>query len=64
MPNDSADENVIIKSLSSWPDQHQEVMEGVASAVKDNQVDAIFCVAGGWAGGNAASKSKCEYVRW
>ena len=29
----------------------------VDAVLKDDKVDAIVCVAGGWAGGNAASKS-------
>ena len=55
--NDAADENVVIQNLNSWTDQHQEVADGLKSVLKDEKIDALFCVAGGWAGGNAASKS-------
>lgn len=58
--NDVADKNVVIKNLTSWTDQHQEVIDGVSSALGSNKVDAIFCVAGGWAGGNAASE---DYIK-
>ena len=27
--------------------------------LKEDKVDAVICVAGGWAGGNAASKGRC-----
>ncbi len=30
----------------------------MGEVLKDDKVDAILCVAGGWAGGNAASKSE------
>ena len=38
-----------------------QVCSGIDSAVTDHKVDAVLCVAGGWAGGNAASpgKKKC-----
>ena len=55
--NDAADDNVIIENLSSWIDQHQEVVNGLDSVLGSEKIDALFCVAGGWAGGNAASKS-------
>nr|CAB3265340.1 dihydropteridine reductase [Phallusia mammillata] len=58
--NDLADSNVVIKNLTSWPEQHQEVVDGVGSVLGDQKVDGLFCVAGGWAGGNAASK---DYVK-
>ena len=32
------------------------MLEKVAEALDGGKVDAIFCVAGGWAGGSAASK--------
>ncbi|XP_002128545.2 dihydropteridine reductase isoform X1 [Ciona intestinalis] len=57
MSNDTADQNVLIKNLNSWQDQHTEVVDGLGSLLGEQKVDAIFCVAGGWAGGNAASKN-------
>ena len=61
--NDAADKNVVIKNLSSWPDQHQEVVDGLSSEIGGDKMDAIFCVAGGWAGGNAASESKLRFFQ-
>ncbi|CAK8688956.1 dihydropteridine reductase-like [Clavelina lepadiformis] len=57
MPNDSADQNVVIKNTASWPEQHKEVADGMASVLGEKKIDALFCVAGGWAGGNASSKN-------
>ena len=31
----------------------------VEEVLKEDKVDAVICVAGGWAGGNAASKGRC-----
>jgi len=33
-------------------------MDGLITEVGSDKLDAIFCVAGGWAGGNAASESR------
>lgn len=43
----------------SWVQQEEQITQDVADMVGDQKVDAILCVAGGWAGGNAASKSLC-----
>ncbi|XP_014667497.1 PREDICTED: dihydropteridine reductase-like [Priapulus caudatus] len=55
-PNEHADGNVLVKPCESWVEQENQVSEGIDSLVGENKVDAIICVAGGWAGGNAASK--------
>lgn len=34
--------------------QETEVLKAVADLLKDNKLDAVICVAGGWAGGNAS----------
>jgi dihydropteridine reductase len=39
-------------------DQEREVSSRVNETLGDDKVDAILCVAGGWAGGNAASKGQ------
>ena len=39
-----------------WIFQEKGVIEEVSSALKGEKLDAIICVAGGWAGGNAAAK--------
>lgn len=56
--NDSAHANVIVKPSESWVEQANEVASGVQDILKDNKVDAVICVAGGWAGGNAATDGK------
>jgi hypothetical protein len=40
----------------SWTEQEAAVEKDVEESLKDEKVDAILCVAGGWAGGNAANK--------
>ncbi|XP_050399385.1 dihydropteridine reductase [Patella vulgata] len=55
-PNEEADANVVVKSAESWVEQEDLVVKAVESVVGDGKLDAILCVAGGWAGGNAASK--------
>lgn len=54
--NESADANVIVKTDDSWADQETKVLMQVGELLKGSKVDAVICVAGGWAGGNAASK--------
>lgn len=53
--NENASSNVLITELGDWSRQNTEVHEGVGKVVGENKVDAIFCVAGGWAGGNASN---------
>lgn len=55
--NNEADANVTISELNNWERQNDEVQAGVTEAIKDEKFDGIFCVAGGWAGGNAKSKA-------
>ncbi len=40
----------------SWTAQEQQVSQKVEETLAGEKVDAVLCVAGGWAGGNAASK--------
>ncbi|KAK7486220.1 hypothetical protein BaRGS_00022543 [Batillaria attramentaria] len=58
--NYEADANIVVKPASSWEEQDQAVTSRVAETLGDDKVDAILCVAGGWAGGNAASKKLIE----
>ncbi|XP_067658045.1 dihydropteridine reductase-like [Haliotis asinina] len=55
-PNEEADANVIVKPAESWTAQEEQVVKSLDGVLGENKVDAILCVAGGWAGGNAASK--------
>ncbi|CAI8029476.1 Dihydropteridine reductase [Geodia barretti] len=54
--NEDADANVVISETQSWTTQGEEVAGKVQSVVGDDKLDAVVCVAGGWAGGNAASQ--------
>jgi len=51
--NEQADGNVIVDPKMGLPEQEKAVMEKVGDLLADNKLDGIFCVAGGWAGGNA-----------
>lgn len=56
--NQEATTNILLEKSDSLEQQGERVIGAVSG-----QVDAIVCVAGGWAGGNAASKgkfNKCE----
>ncbi|GFT54528.1 hypothetical protein NPIL_694781 [Nephila pilipes] len=54
--NEEANANVIVKPSESWVDQESEVLSGIQKVLNQEKIDALICVAGGWAGGNAASK--------
>lgn len=53
--NDEAHANVVVKPADSWSEQENDVISNVKKVLNDEKVDAVICVAGGWAGGNAAS---------
>ncbi|XP_025094066.1 dihydropteridine reductase-like isoform X2 [Pomacea canaliculata] len=59
-PNEEADANVVVGPMATWNEQEKEVSSRVEEILGSDKVDAIFCVAGGWAGGNAASKKLIE----
>ncbi|KAI8374515.1 uncharacterized protein BYT42DRAFT_499937 [Radiomyces spectabilis] len=48
--NTDADRNAIVNGQSSMEEQGSQVMDALNSLLKDNKLDAILCVAGGWAG--------------
>ncbi|KAL0091010.1 hypothetical protein J3Q64DRAFT_1023671 [Phycomyces blakesleeanus] len=54
--NVSADHNAIVNPNATLQDQAKEVQDNLASFLGAKKLKAILCVAGGWAGGNAASK--------
>lgn len=54
MPNENADFNLLL-SEKTWSGQSDQLSK-LDEEMQNNKLDAIFCVAGGWAGGNAASK--------
>lgn len=51
--NQEADVNILVGKDDPLEKQQATVSSGVGSALGDNKLDAIICVAGGWAGGNA-----------
>lgn len=53
--NTGADENIIVEG-DTFQSQQDFVFEKVGSVLGDNRLDAVICVAGGWAGGSPASK--------
>ncbi|KAL1122660.1 hypothetical protein AAG570_002987, partial [Ranatra chinensis] len=53
--NDQADANVLVKPEDGWLEQEASVIKQVGDTLGNNKVDAVICVAGGWAGGNAAA---------
>lgn len=57
-PNEQADGNIVVKPGDSWTEQEEEITKNVESLLGDNKLDAVLCVAGGWAGGNAAAKGR------
>jgi len=59
-PNEQADINVIVKDANEWTAQAKQINADVSGAVGSDKVDAILCVAGGWAGGNTASEDFIE----
>lgn len=53
--NEQADANVIVSrdAAATWVEQETSVLSQVSDILNGEQLDAIICVAGGWAGGNA-----------
>ncbi|OXU31665.1 hypothetical protein TSAR_000706 [Trichomalopsis sarcophagae] len=54
--NESADANVLVNVESDWLEQENSILTQVKEILGDNKLDGVICVAGGWAGGNAANK--------
>lgn len=64
-PNEIADTNIIVPKDASWIQQEDHVVNELASALQGQKVNAVICVAGGWAGGNAAKDlSKQADLMW
>ncbi|XP_015777460.1 PREDICTED: dihydropteridine reductase-like [Acropora digitifera] len=56
-PNEEAHANVIVSKTESWTEQNEEIQPKVDAILDGIKLDAIVCVAGGWAGGSAKSKA-------
>lgn len=64
-PNESADVNITVPKDASWVQQEEYVVNELAAALQGEKVNAVICVAGGWAGGNAAKDlSKQADLMW
>eukprot|EP00048_Salpingoeca_helianthica_P016395 m.232110 g.232110 ORF g.232110 m.232110 type:complete len:233 (+) comp18582_c0_seq1:34-732(+) len=53
--NPEATHNVVVPPSASWADQDRQISSEVAAILGAGKLQAIVCVAGGWAGGNASS---------
>ena len=56
MENPEANANIVLQGSSDLVDQESELLTKVQSVLSDQKVDAVICVAGGWAGGSSSSK--------
>lgn len=54
--NEEADYNVIVVPSGSWQEEARTVTEKVTESVGNDKLHGLFCVAGGWMGGNAAAE--------
>lgn len=55
-PNPAAKNNIVLSLSDSWAEQERKVIASLPSILGNNgKLSAVICVAGGWAGGNAAS---------
>uniref|UniRef100_A0A1A9WV23 Dihydropteridine reductase n=1 Tax=Glossina brevipalpis TaxID=37001 RepID=A0A1A9WV23_9MUSC len=63
--NEQADAGIIVSRNGSWTEQEADVLGKVDAALGGNKLDAVICVAGGWAGGNAKnSLAKNAEAMW
>lgn len=51
--NEAADANIIVSRDADFVAQETDVVKQVREILNDDKLDAVICVAGGWAGGNA-----------
>jgi hypothetical protein len=50
--NDEADQNILLAATDSWEQQQQQLLSQLTA--DGSPLSSVVCVAGGWAGGNAA----------
>lgn len=58
--NEAADENITVDVTADLLQQQEHVTKQIQTILNASKVDAVLCVAGGWAGGNAASE---EFIK-
>lgn len=49
-----ADANILVQRDADFVQQETQVLEAVKGLLNDDKLEAVVCVAGGWAGGNAS----------
>lgn len=54
-PNESANESIVLTPTDSMFEHETQLSAGLSALLGESKLDAIVNVAGGWAGGNAAS---------
>lgn len=55
--NEEADVNIVVSKDASWLEQEGLVLKSVGETLDGYVLDAVLCVAGGWASGGAGSKN-------
>jgi len=55
-PSEAADQNVIVDTDHSWAQQEDAAKQSLSALLEGDKLDAVLCMAGGWAGGSPASK--------
>ncbi|CAH8487689.1 unnamed protein product [Schistosoma turkestanicum] len=58
--NSDADENIVVGVSENSSTQEKAVKTNLETLLNGQKVDGIFCVAGGWVGGNAAAHDFLE----
>lgn len=56
--NKEADFNTLTSISGSLKEQGQSLQESISKVLGGEKLSGIFCVAGGWAGGNAKNKGR------
>lgn len=56
-PNDVASLSIVVDRTISWDRQADTIIDAIRKQSTNDQLDAILCVAGGWAGGKVSAKS-------
>lgn len=54
--NDTANENIVVDFTKDLQSQHEQISSELTTKLGGEKLDAVICVAGGWAGGNATNK--------
>lgn len=64
--NKQADATVVVsRDAASWEVQETKVLADVAAKLDNTKLDAVICVAGGWAGGDATKDlAKSSDLMW